>query len=90
VYVDVRKQTEWNEGHVPGALHVHLGYLLDRADELPRDRPLLLYCRSGNRSGMGMSLLQAAGFGDVRNVEGGVVTRGAQLEPLEVSSGATG
>lgn len=90
LYVDVRKQTEWNEGHVPGAVHVHLGYLLDRADELPRDRPLLLYCRSGNRSGMGMSLLQAAGFGDVRNVEGGVVTRGAQLEPLEVSSGATG
>jgi len=90
VYVDVRRQTEWNEGHVPGALHVHLGYLIDRSDELPRDRPLLLYCRSGNRSGMGMSLLQAAGFRDVRNVEGGVVTRGKDWEPLEVGSRAAG
>ncbi|HSM60676.1 MAG TPA: rhodanese-like domain-containing protein [Longimicrobiales bacterium] len=86
VYLDVRMQTEWNEGHVPGALHIHLGYLRDRADELPRDRPLLLYCRSGNRSGMGMSLLQAAGFRDVRNVEGGLVDRNRLGLPLEAGS----
>lgn len=85
VLVDVRKLTEWNEGHVAGASHIHLGYLRGRADELPRDRPVLLYCRTGARSAIGMSLLQAAGFPDVRNVDGGVVERarlGLELEAV--------
>jgi len=73
--LDVRNQTEWNEGHVPGARHVHLGYLRGRVDELPRDRPILLYCRSGHRSGIGVSVLRAAGFRDVANVEGGLEAR---------------
>jgi hydroxyacylglutathione hydrolase len=89
LYVDVRKQTEWDEGHIAGAQHIHLGYLRGRADELPRDRPLLLYCRSGNRSGMGMSLLQAEGFERVYNVEGGVVARASGGLPLEVPAPAT-
>jgi len=75
VLVDVRKLTEWNEGHVPGARHIHLGYLRGRVGELPRDVPLLVYCRTGNRSGIGMSVLQAEGFTDVRNVAGGIVER---------------
>jgi len=73
--VDVRKLTEWNEGHAPGAAHVHLGYLRGRLDELPRDRPLLLYCRTGHRSGIGASILQAEGFSDVRNIDGGIADR---------------
>ena len=73
--LDVRRLTEWHEGHVPGAEHVHLGHLGGRIDELPRDRPVLLYCRTGNRSGIGASLLQARGIVDVRNVEGGIVRR---------------
>ncbi|MDA0311521.1 MAG: MBL fold metallo-hydrolase [Gemmatimonadetes bacterium] len=73
--IDVRKLTEWNEGHAPGAAHVHLGYLRGRLDELPRDRPLLLYCRTGHRSGIGVSILQAEGFSDVRNVDGGITDR---------------
>ncbi|MDH5589870.1 MAG: rhodanese-like domain-containing protein [Gemmatimonadota bacterium] len=85
VLVDVRRLTEWEEGHVDGARHVHLGYLVDRAQELPRDRPILLYCRTGARSGKGMSLLQAHGFPDVRNVEGGVVQ--AETEGVVLTSG---
>lgn len=77
VLLDVRGQSEWDEGHVPGATHIHLGELRDRADELDRDRPVVLYCRSGNRSAIGSSLLQAEGFQDVRNVEGGVRARQA-------------
>lgn len=73
--VDVRRLTEWNEGHAPDAKHIHLGYLRGRVDELPRDRPVLVYCRTGNRSGIGMSLLQAEGFSDVRNVAGGIEER---------------
>lgn len=76
--LDVRRRTEWDEGHVEGAEHVHLGHLPSHVRELPRDRPILLYCRTGNRSGIGASLLQAHGFDDVRNVEGGVVARARQ------------
>ena len=81
--VDVRKLTEWSEGHVPSATHIHLGYLRGRVDELPRDRPILLCCRTGHRSGIAASLLQAEGFSDVRNVEGGMtdrVERGLAIE----------
>jgi hydroxyacylglutathione hydrolase len=77
VLLDVRGQSEWDEGHVPGATHIHLGRLRDRVGELDRDRPVVLYCRSGNRSAIGASLLQAEGFPDVRNVEGGVRARQA-------------
>lgn len=77
VLLDVRNLTEWNEGHVPVAEHIHLGRLRDEAGELDRDRPTLLYCRSGNRSAIGASLLQAAGFTDVRNIEGGIRARQA-------------
>jgi len=73
--LDVRNQTEWSEGHVPGARHIHLGYLRERVDELPRDRPILLYCQSGPRSGIGVSVLRAEGFGDVANIEGGIEER---------------
>ncbi len=83
VLVDVRRQTEWNEGHVPGARHVHLGELPERAGELPTDRRVLLYCRTGARSAIATSLLQAAGRPDVANVEGGVVERAERGLPLE-------
>ena len=73
--LDVRNVAEWNGGHVPSAHHVHLGYLRDRTDEIPRDRPVLLYCSSGNRSGIAASLLQAEGFKDVCNIDGGMLDR---------------
>lgn len=82
VLVDVRKLTEWNEGHVDGARHIHLGYLRGRADELPRDRPVLLYCRSGARSGIGVGLLQAEGLDNVINVAGGIQERARRGLPL--------
>jgi hydroxyacylglutathione hydrolase len=73
--LDVRRTTEWNEAHAPGATHIHLGELPSRLDELPRDRPILLYCRTANRSAIAASILQAVGFADVRNVEGGITER---------------
>jgi hydroxyacylglutathione hydrolase len=81
--LDVRKLTEWNEGHAPNASHIHLGYLRGRVDELPRDRPVLVYCRTGHRSGIGTSVLQAEGFTDVRNVDGGIVDRTKRGLPVE-------
>ncbi len=85
VLVDVRNQTEWNDSHVPGAHHVHLGYLRERAGELPRDRPLLVYCRTGARSAIAASILRAEGFGDVANVDGGITARIRQGLPVEAA-----
>ncbi|MFQ5538671.1 MAG: rhodanese-like domain-containing protein, partial [Gemmatimonadota bacterium] len=70
VLIDVRNRSEWNQGHVAYARHIHLGYLRDHLEEIPADRPVYLYCLSGGRSAIGASLLQAEGFRNVRNVEG--------------------
>ena len=52
LYLDVREQDEWDEGHIPGAVHVPRGNLESRIEALApqRDRPIVVYCASGNRS----------------------------------------
>jgi hydroxyacylglutathione hydrolase len=67
----VRGRAEWEEGHVPGAANVPLGYLADRLDELPTDRLIIVQCRSGSRSAIAASLLEAHGRTDVANLSGG-------------------
>jgi hydroxyacylglutathione hydrolase len=71
VVVDVRSETEWRSGHIPSALHVPLGYLLDRAAEIPSDRRVVVQCQAGARSAIAASLLQRAGRSDVLNLTGG-------------------
>lgn len=69
-FVDVREPFEWDAGHVAGATHIPLGDLPARmADELPtRDEPLVLYCRSGARSGRASEFLAANGYTNVVNL----------------------
>lgn len=69
--LDVRYQKEWEAGAIPGAKHVMLGYLPQRMQELPRDRPILVQCKSGRRSAIAVSLLRANGFSRVQNLDGG-------------------
>jgi hydroxyacylglutathione hydrolase len=57
--LDVRSQKEWNDGHLDRAKHIHLGYLLDRMDEVPENP--VVHCRSGLRSLIASALLQRAG-----------------------------
>jgi len=66
--VDVREPWEFDDGHFPGSLNIPLGEVPTRMDELlALSRPLILVCRSGNRSGMATSLLQGHGAQDVYN-----------------------
>ena len=84
--VDVRGASEWQAGHLPGVPNVPVGYLLERRDELPQDRPLVLQCRSGARSAIAASVLQAAGMTNVVNLVGGYaewVLRGLPVEMPE-------
>lgn len=59
--IDVRTQPEWDEGHGP-SLFLPLDQLQARLGELPPDKPLLLVCRSGARSGQAAGWLRAQGF----------------------------
>ena len=72
--IDVRQLSEFESGHVPGALHLAAGSLPDRLDELPRDRPIATVCASGYRASVAASLLRSAGFQDVSWVADGVPT----------------
>lgn len=69
--IDVRSQSEWNAGHIKEAQHVMLGELPNRIKEIPKDKTIIAQCGSGMRSAIGVSVLQANGFKDVINLEGG-------------------
>jgi hydroxyacylglutathione hydrolase len=69
--VDVRRTSEWDEGHVPDAHHLYLGKLAELTKDLPRDTPIAVHCQGGTRSAIAASLLQSHGFTDVANVTGG-------------------
>jgi rhodanese-related sulfurtransferase len=70
--LDVRQASEWVDGHVPGATLIPLDQLPARVGEVPRDRPVVVICRSGNRSAAGRDILLGAGFAAVTSVEGGI------------------
>ncbi|WP_019121270.1 MBL fold metallo-hydrolase [Brevibacillus massiliensis] len=69
--IDVRNESEWHEGRIPQARHIMLGTLPDRIAEIPTDKPILLHCRSGARSAIAASILQANGISRVLNLTGG-------------------
>ena len=67
--VDVRSPDEWQEGHIPGAVHIFLPEVKERSGELNKKQPVAVYCDSGYRASVAASLLQASGF-EVHNVPG--------------------
>ena len=69
--LDVREPWEYQAGHVPGAQLIPLGELEQRVKEVPRDRPVLAICHSGQRSLAAAGYLQQLGYTSVSNVDGG-------------------
>jgi hydroxyacylglutathione hydrolase len=81
--LDIRGETEWESVRIPGALHIPLGYLPDRVDEIPGGRPVVVHCESGSRSPIAASVLQAAGVKRVLDFRGGIrewTDRGLETE----------
>jgi rhodanese-related sulfurtransferase len=81
--IDVREQHEWDAGRIAGARHIELERLAGRAEEIPRDRPVVFQCRLGARSAMATQAFRSAGW-DAYNMDGGIrlwVDRGLPIEP---------
>jgi hydroxyacylglutathione hydrolase len=81
--VDVRTPGERAVKSVAGSVSIPLNHLADRAGELPKDRPLLVYCAGGYRSSIAASLLRQQGFTQVREIAGGLAAWEAANLPLE-------
>jgi rhodanese-related sulfurtransferase len=86
VAIDVREREEWDAGHLAGSVLIPLGELQARAAELPRDRPLVIVCRTGARSGYAADALVAAGY-DASNLAGGLFAWAAAALPLTPAGG---
>jgi molybdopterin/thiamine biosynthesis adenylyltransferase/rhodanese-related sulfurtransferase len=73
-WVDVRETDEWQEGHIPGAVHVPRGFLESRIESVAveRDAPLVVYCAGGNRSAFAAKSLQELGYTNVHSLIGGI------------------
>ncbi|MFX1250266.1 MAG: rhodanese-like domain-containing protein [Promethearchaeota archaeon] len=71
--LDVRTLGEYAEGHIPGAYLIPLDELEERISELPTNfsHPIIVYCRSGNRSAQASGILDSYGYLDIRNMLGG-------------------
>ncbi|WP_020668952.1 rhodanese-like domain-containing protein [Amycolatopsis nigrescens] len=85
VLLDVREQDEWDAGHAPGAVHIPMGELPARVEELatlPDDRPVYVVCRTGGRSARAAAWLNAAGVVDAVNVAGGMKSWHTEGRPV--------
>jgi rhodanese-related sulfurtransferase len=87
VLIDIREPDEWLAGHAPQARHLPLGQL--RADLLPADRPIILVCRSGNRSRQAADRLAAAGIA-VHDLTGGMTAWARAGQPVRTDDGQPG
>ncbi len=78
LFIDVRQPEEYRAAHIPGALLIPLGELEQRLAEVPRDRDVVVVCRSGGRSTRACGLLSGHGYERIRNLQGGMLAwRGA-------------
>ncbi len=85
--IDVRADHEWEMGRIEGATHLPLAELSERAGEIDKDRPVVFYCRGGNRSTMAAEALGAEGYDTAKLSEGIVGWAEAGL-PLAPEGGA--
>ncbi len=80
--IDVRNKSEYLDGFIPGAENIFTGYISDNLELIPKDKDILIYCTSGERSSIAASILKANGFNKIYNYLPGIV--GWKKAKLEV------
>jgi rhodanese-related sulfurtransferase len=83
--IDVRRPYEWEAGRIEGARPIELNELTGEAESISRQRPVIFYCRSGNRSALAAAAFRQAGW-DAYNLAGGLlawVEQGLPLDPVD-------
>ncbi len=78
--LDVREEWEYTLAHLPDSVHIPLGELPERVDELPRDEEIVVLCHHGMRSMSALSFLVRQGFTQIKNLTGGIDAY-AQIDP---------
>lgn len=78
--LDVREPAEYQAGHIKGAVLIPLGSLPERLNDIPKDKPVVVICRSGNRSGRATAFLLGQGYKNVENLAGGMNDWAAKCE----------
>ena len=81
--LDVRTPEEYAEGHVPGAVNVPHDQLASRLAEVPKDKDVVVYCRSGRRAALATDVLAANGYTRVSHLEGDIQAWLARGRPVE-------
>jgi sulfur-carrier protein adenylyltransferase/sulfurtransferase len=87
--LDVREQDEWDEGHLPGAVHIPRGHLESRIERAEPDhsRQIVVYCAAGNRSAFAAKTLEELGYEDVVSLSGGFTDWKRNGFPVELAAG---
>ena len=80
--LDVRTPQEFQQGRLAGARLIPIDQVVQRLDELPKDRPILVYCAVGSRSAQVFSFLARRGYAEVYNLDGGINAWAAQGYPI--------
>lgn len=81
--IDIRTDEEWESGRIPGARHIKLADLPSSYESLDQSKPVVVYCRAGNRSGPAADAFAASGW-EASSIEGGLVAwseAGYDLDP---------
>ena len=86
--IDVRSSYEFNQGHVPGAIHMPFWQSLSQADDLtaPKDKTVVVYCAHGPRAGIGKFALRRAGFTHILYLEGHMTAWKKAGRPVETTA----
>jgi rhodanese-related sulfurtransferase len=84
--IDVRTDEEYQAGHIAEARHIPIDRLTAESGTLDHERPVVLYCRSGDRSGAAAEAFRASGW-DAQSMEGGLVAWADEGRPLQPESG---
>jgi len=84
--IDVRREYEHEAGRIAGSRNIEMNDLTAQSDSLPKDRPVVFYCRGGSRSAMAAEAFKQAGF-DAHNMSGGMTAWVEKELPLEPEDG---